>query len=109
MQATYCDLCGELIKVGDKKYILGVHCVTELSEEEREQHLVEVLKELYKEMKTTQRRVQIYEMCPKCLQVFLRFINLRKTDLDKAKREVSRMLKKKLFNKQKEETKNAKI
>lgn len=116
MQLTYCDLCGEPIKVGEKKYILGVHCVTEEPEEERQAQLVEVLKELYKEMKTSQRRVQVYEMCPKCLQVFLRFITLRKSDLDKAKREVSRLLKKKLVNKEKEkkqtsegETKHARV
>lgn len=108
MQQSFCDLCGELIKVGDKKYILGVHCITEEPEEERQQQLVEVLKELYKEMKTTQRSVQIYEMCPQCLQVFLRFINLRKTDLVKAKQEVARLLQKKLNNKAKDDKANLK-
>ena len=98
MQTTFCDLCGELVKVGDKKYILGVHQVTEEAEEERQQQLIEVLKELYKEMKSSQRRVKIYEMCPKCLQVFLRFITLRKCELEKAKQEISRLLTKKLSN-----------
>jgi len=103
-QVTYCDLCGEIIKIGDKKYILGVHSVTEESEEERHAQLVEVLKELYKEMKVTQRRVQLYEMCPKCVQVFLHFVNLRKKELEKAKIEVAKMLRREQITKQKEKT-----
>jgi FMN-dependent NADH-azoreductase len=103
MQITYCDLCNEPIKINDKKYILGVHCVTEAPEEERQQHYAEILRDLAKQMQSTNRGVQIFEICPECLKVFLRFIHLRKEDLKKQRKEINRIMKNREHRKKKEE------
>lgn len=109
MQISFCDLCKEPIEVNGKKYILGFSEVGEVKDEvEREQQYIDMVSTLHKEMKQNNRGINIYEVCPKCMQIFLYFINMRKEEVDKTREEVAKYLKRKFKEPSKEDNKGNK-
>ena len=92
MQLTYCDICHELIKIGDKKYILGVNPVKQESEKIEE----ELKKNVYDYLRHVQHqteKIQIMEICEECKKVLEYFFHIRKKELEKTKLELKKIIK----------------
>ena len=96
-QLTLCDLCRELIKQGDQKFLFGYYAVVEENDETKKERFEELLKELYKGRTPTNahQAIKIYEICPKCVGVFAKCMTLREEDLQRARKEVQKLLSRK--------------
>ena len=94
-QMTYCDLCKEIIKQGDKKYIFALYLLSEEDEETRRTRYEEILKALSEGRCMNDNHIKVAEVCERCASVFAHFLNLRKKELIKSRREVKRMLSRK--------------
>jgi len=95
-QLTYCDMCKELLKPSDKKFIFGYYPCTEEDEETNKQRFEELIKALYAGKLNKETSIKIIEICAGCAGVFAHFVNLRKKELIKSRREVKRMLTRKV-------------
>ncbi len=76
---TFCDVCYCPIKLGDKKFILGILEATELNEQETES---------FKQAMYHQRPyrgTKLYEICEGCKDVLEHFFYIRKDELEKVK------------------------
>ncbi len=92
MQVIFCDICHELIKEGDKKYILGVNPVKQESEQVEE----ELKKNVYEYLRHVQNQInklQLMEICEECKKVLEYFFSIRKKELEETKLEIQKMIK----------------
>ena len=76
---TFCDVCYAPIKLGDKKFILGVLQATELDE----QDVKSFEQSLYRQR--PYQGVKLYEICEGCKDVLEHFFYIRKEELEKVK------------------------
>jgi len=102
-QLLLCDLCKEIIKLRDKKYIFGLYCVTEEDEETRKIRFEELVKDIYEGKCHSNNNIKIAEICEKCVGVFAHFMNLRKKELIKSRKEVKKILSRKVRTEKKKE------
>jgi len=76
-----CDICQQVIKTGDKKYVLGLNPVhqeeTDLNPYESPQDDMGALQELMGKLRNRSQNVKLVEICENCKKVFDHFINLR--------------------------------
>ena len=76
-----CDVCQQVIKLGDKKYILGLNSTQQTESESysynSSQDGMESLQDLIGRMENRTKHVKVLEICEKCKRVFDHFINLR--------------------------------
>jgi phosphoenolpyruvate carboxylase len=107
-QITYCDMCREILKPSDKKFLFGYYPCTEEDEETNKQRFEEIIKALYQGKLNKETSIKIIEICTGCAGVFAHFVNLRKKELIKSRREVRRMLSRKICADKKKEIKKAK-
>ena len=107
-QLTYCDMCKEIIRPNDKKFIFGYYPCTEEDEETNKQRFEEIIKALYQGRLNKETSIKIVEICSGCAGVFAHFVNLRKKELIKSRREVKRMLTRKAKKEKVKEIKNSK-
>lgn len=105
---TICDMCRELMKPSDKKFLFACYPVTEEDEQTNKQRFEEIIKAVYEgKYRNAETAIKVIEVCTGCAGVFAHFINLRKKELIKSRREVRRMLSQKIRRaKKKEEKKN---
>ena len=95
-QMTFCDLCQEIIKPSDKKFLFAMYPVTEEDNETKKEQFKEVLEALYVGAKIEDNGIRVVEICNSCAGVFAYFMNLRKKELIKSKREIRKMLARKV-------------
>lgn len=94
-QVTYCDVCREIIKMNDKKFIFAYYAVTEEDEDTKKMRFAEVLDALYKGRTYEDKAIKVVEICNSCSGVFAHFMALRKKELIKSRREVRKILSRK--------------
>lgn len=86
---NYCDSCGNVVKTGGKKYILGVNSVIQ-KVHARQQDFQEVYEQIYK--KTQYRTIQIFEICGECKKVLEYLFEMRKEKLEGVKKELNKIM-----------------
>ena len=95
-QLLLCDLCKEIIKTNDKKYIFAYYKVNQEEDEEtRKMQFEELIKNIYAG-KCDDRNIKVVEICDKCIGVFGHFMSLRQKELKKSRKEVKRILARKV-------------
>lgn len=104
-QVTYCDLCREIIKMNDKKFIFAYYAVTEEDEDTKKMRFAEVLDALYKGKTYEDKAIKVVEICNSCSGVFAHFMSLRKKELIKSRREVRKILSRKTRKEKNKENK----
>ena len=102
MQICVCDICKEPIKHKDRKCLIAINVAPEENKAIKEEEYKEMLMSVFCEMQNPNRAIPLYEICGKCLEVFYHFINIRKDELEKTRKELKKMLSKK--NKETKET-----
>ena len=97
---TLCDICGAVIKMGERKYILGVNEIEETGsdEETREDFL-----EFIRTYKQGFDRVQIFELCKECKKILEHLFKMRKKEREEAIKEITKLYEKKNGKKEKVE------
>jgi len=88
---TLCDVCGAVIKIGDKKYILGVNEIQESGDHEETINDVE---EIIKRYKQGFDRVQIYEICVECKKILEHLFKMRKKEREDIIKEIEKLYEK---------------
>jgi len=107
MQISLCDSCGEPIKTNDKKWVLGINEVGETGDkEEKEKQFSELILSLQLGKTGNMGGLIIREICPKCMRIFLYFVNMRKEEIEKSKIEIDKILKMKFKEVKKEKEDN---
>jgi len=86
-KVTYCDVCYCPIKLGDKKFILGVLQATEMDE----QDIKNFEKSLY--YNRPYQGTKLYEICEGCKDVLEHFFHLRKDELESVKEQLENLAK----------------
>jgi len=89
MKVTYCDICGALIKTGDKKYVLGINEVRETEDAEK----IEDFQDFIRKYKQGMDRVIIYEICPECKKILEHLFKMRKKERKAVLKEIEGMYK----------------
>jgi hypothetical protein len=102
---TTCDLCKEILPEGDKKFVFALYPMNEEDEDTKKMRFAEILDALYKGKRYEDNSIKVTEICNQCAGVFAHFMNLRKKELIKSRREVKRMLSRKVRTEKKKETK----
>jgi hypothetical protein len=105
-QVTYCDLCREIIKISDKKFLFVMYPVTDEDDETKKLRFKEVLEALYEGKSYDEKCVRVVEICTPCAGVFAHLMTLRKKELIKSRREVRRLLSRKTRKENNKEKKN---
>ena len=93
---SICDMCREYLKPSDKKFLFAYYPVTEEDEETNKQRFEELVKALYDGKRNAETSIHILEVCTGCAGVFAHFMNLRKKELIRSRREVGKMLRRKV-------------
>jgi hypothetical protein len=93
MKITYCDICYQVIKPGDKKYVLAIHILTQKGNENKEE-TYEALQRNYQYY----NKIEHHEVCVECKKVLEYFFHVRKEELRKIKKELDKLYKKKVGN-----------
>lgn len=103
-----CDICNEVIERTDRQYRLGLLLIEpkdlEVKEEvfqpgepPQETDSLETLQsENYSEIREAMAKVQRYDLCPKCVQLFFNLMNMRREEVEKEKLKVSKMIERKI-------------
>jgi len=91
MRITYCDICGQVLELKDKKYILDINEVTEQEDRTWEEQDLEYLQDQITGIRRRMKNVRLYEICTKCKEVFEYFINIRLEELKDIKRKLQQM------------------
>jgi len=107
-QVTYCDLCREIIKMNDKKFIFAYYSLVEEDEDTKKMRFAEILDALYKGKAYEDKCIKVTEICNQCAGVFAHFMGLRKKELIKSRREVRKILTRKARKEKIKEIKKAK-
>lgn len=107
-QITFCDLCKEIIKINDKKFLFAMYPVTDEDDETKKLRFKEVLEALYEGKTYEDKCIRVVEICTPCAGVFAHFMSLRKKELIKSRREVKRILSRKVRTEKIKEIKKAK-
>ena len=107
-QVSFCDLCAEIIKPNDKKFLFAYYSVTEEDEETRKTRYKEILEALYDGKAYSDNVIRVVETCTICAGVFAHFMSLRKKELIKARREVKKMFTRKAYKEKQKEAKKSK-
>jgi hypothetical protein len=94
-QTTFCDLCREIVKPSDKKFLFAYYAIIEEDDETKKERFKEILEALYTGKKYEDKSIRVVEICSPCAGVFAHFMNLRKKELIKSRREVKRILSRK--------------
>ena len=103
-QTTNCDICKEIIKPSDKKFIFALYPVTEEAEETKKLRFREMLDALYEgKAQGLDKSIKVAEICNACTGVFAHFMSLRKKELIKARREVRKIFARKTYRDKKKE------
>ena len=105
-QTTFCDLCKEIIKMNDKKFLFAMYPVTDEDDETKKLRLKEVLEALYAGKTYDDKSIRVVEICTPCAGVFAHLMTLRKRELIKSRREVRRLLSRKTRKENNKEKKN---
>lgn len=88
-----CDLCREIIKPNDRKYIFAYYVVTETDEETRKSQFEEIIKAIYSgKYNYANEDIKVVEICEQCVGIFSKFMMLRHEDLAKSKKAVKKLL-----------------
>ena len=103
-----CDLCKELFSLGDKKFIFALYPVTEEDENTKKMRFAEVLDALYKGKTYEDKAIKVVEICNSCSGVFAHFMGLRKKELIKSRREVRKILSRKVRTEKKKDNRGNK-
>jgi len=98
-----CDLCKELFSLGDSKFIFALYPVTEEDEDTKKMRFAEVLDALYKGKTYEDKAIKVVEICNSCSGVFAHFMGLRKKELIKSRREVRKILSRKVRTEKKKD------
>jgi tyrosyl-tRNA synthetase len=94
-QTTFCDLCREIIKPSDKKFLFAYYAITEEDDQTKKERFKEILEALYVGKTYEDKAIKVVEICNPCAGVFAHLMALRKKELIKSRREVRRMLSRK--------------
>jgi len=98
MKVTYCDICFQVIKPGSKKYVMGVHTMTQAKNENYQDD--DELKDAFlRKIKSPYASIELYEICPECRKVLEHFFHIRKEKLVKIQEELKSICKKKIGDK----------
>lgn len=80
-QTTHCDICGEIIKLNDTKFLLGLHEVTEDNSrplrDSRKKDMQEYLVKWYQDQS---RGVLVLELCKTCKKILYHVFNMKKKE-----------------------------
>jgi len=107
-QVSFCDLCKEIIKPNDKKFLFAYYSVTEEDEETRKTRYKEILEALYDGKAYSDNIIKVVETCTPCAGVFAHFMTLRKKELIKARREIKKIFARKVYKEKQKEAKKPK-
>jgi len=105
-QVTYCDLCHEIIKPNDNKFIFAMYPLTEEDENTKKMRFAEILDALYKGKTYEDKAIKVVEICNSCSGVFAHFMSLRKKELILSRREVRKILSRKVRKEKNKEKQN---
>ena len=94
-QITTCDICHEFIKLGESKCLISMNVSPETTKQIKEEEYKDMLLSVFCEMQNPARNIPLYEICGKCLGVLYHFINIRKDELEEARKEMKKLLVKK--------------
>ena len=84
-KVTYCDICYCPIKLGDKKYVLGILQTDEMTT----QDVKNFEQSLY--YQRPQQETKLYEICEGCKEVLEHFFYIRKDELEKIKQDLEKL------------------
>ena len=104
---SICKLCKEIFGLGDDKYIFALYLLKEEDEDIKKIRFAEVLDALYKGKEYDDKYIKVAEICSQCAGVYAHFMELRKKELIKSKREVKRILSRKAYKEKIKENKKS--
>jgi hypothetical protein len=107
-QLLLCDLCREIIGIGDKKFIFGYYAISEEDEETKNKRYAEFLGALAEGKQCTCEGIRVVEVCEQCVGIFAKSMNLRGQALINARKELKKMLQAKARKTKREENKKNK-
>jgi ribosomal protein L31 len=88
----YCDLCEQLIKEGDTKYLLSVRKLVQRDDTEENYNQEEFgqigANDIYKFIKNIKKETVTIEICSKCHAIFEKFVKLRLKELKKIQKQL---------------------
>ena len=90
MKVTYCDICGALIKEGEKKYVLGIN---EVIQQDEGQNQIEGFTDFIRKYKQGMDKVQVYEICIICKKILEHLFRMRKKERKAILKEIEGMYK----------------
>jgi len=83
-QVTYCDICGELIKQSEDKFLLGLLQVTETNSppirDNRKKEMQEYLIKYYEDQRGG---ILVFEICAECKKILYHLFNMKKEERTK--------------------------
>ena len=80
MLFSICDVCRDVFKIGDKKFILAI---TEVIEENiKSGELQENFSERYQQIQNCKNKVKLFELCSNCKKVLEYVLKMRKTEVE---------------------------
>jgi len=81
MQVTYCDVCKELIKISDTKFLLGLQQVTETDDIPDRDIRKQAMQDYLIKWENDQRKgVLVFEICTECKRILYHLFNMKKEE-----------------------------
>jgi hypothetical protein len=84
MYIFYCDVCEQIIKEGEDKFILAINKVGRDREEPKIMNYEDFINRLQQKNKT----IRTYEICIKCKELLDKFLAMRRNDLKKLEQQL---------------------
>lgn len=89
MRVLYCDVCKEVVTLNQKKSIMLIHTSVE---HEYESSPEDMLIDIVRQHEKGYSNFDLYELCPSCINTVKHVLKLRKSELDKVKKEIENIV-----------------
>lgn len=91
MQITRCDICKQIIKVGDPKFYFAMKDTNEPVEPLVIARDIDAIKETIHKLKKMYDDIKVYEICEGCKKIIDYCLNLRIDELEKIQKEMENL------------------